>query len=69
MGLWGRQYERARSGDFPGFTHICAKSRKGKFQLRRKTRRKRMKAKLEEIKLELRRRRHEPVAEQGRWLA
>ncbi len=55
--------------DFLGFTHICAKSRKGKFQLRRKTRRKRMKAKLKEIKLELQRRWHEPVAEQGRWLA
>jgi group II intron reverse transcriptase/maturase len=55
--------------DFLGFTHICAKSRKGKFQLRRKTRRKRMKAKLKEIKLDLQRRWHEPVAEQGRWLA
>ena len=26
--------------DFLGFTHICAKSRNGRFQLRRKTRRK-----------------------------
>ncbi len=55
--------------DFLGFTHICAKSRKGRFQLRRKTRRKRMVAKLGEIKRELLRRRHEPIAEQGRWLA
>jgi group II intron reverse transcriptase/maturase len=55
--------------NFLGFTHICAKSKKGKFQLRRKTRRKPLKAKLKEIKQELLRRRHEPVAEQGRWLA
>ncbi len=55
--------------NFLGFTHICAKSKKGKFQLRRKTRRKPLKAKLKEIKQELHRRRHEPVAEQGRWLA
>ncbi len=53
--------------NFLGFTHICAKSKKGKFQLRRKTRRKPLKAKLKEIKQELLRRRHEPVAEQGRW--
>tara|TARA_Y100000031_G_scaffold74216_1_gene81895 strand:- start:259 stop:1341 length:1083 start_codon:yes stop_codon:yes gene_type:complete len=54
---------------FLGFTHICAKSRNGKFQVRRKTRRKRMKAKLKEIKEDLRSRRHAPIAEQGRWLA
>ncbi len=53
---------------FLGFTHICAKSRSGKFQLRRKTRRKRMKAKLKEIKDGLRERWHAPVAEQGQWL-
>lgn len=55
--------------DFLGFTHICGKSRKsGGFQLRRKSRRKRMRAKLAEIKEELRRRRHVAVAEQGKWL-
>jgi len=53
---------------FLGFTHICAKTRNGKFQLRRKTQRKRMRAKLKEIKDDLRERWHEPVAEQGRWL-
>ena len=53
---------------FLGFTHICAKSRSGKFQLRRKTRRDRMRAKLAEIKDDLRKRMHEPIAEQGRWL-
>jgi len=53
---------------FLGFTHICAESRKGKFQLRRKTQRKRMKAKLKAIKAELSRRRHQTIAEQGQWL-
>ena len=66
---------RARRGlgkpetfDFLGFTFICGKSRQGKFLLCRKTRRDRMRAKLREIKEELRRRMHQPVPEQGRWL-
>lgn len=64
----GRGHPKPETFDFLGFTHICAKSRKGQFQLRRKTRRKRMVAKLGEIKRELLRRRHEPIADQGRWL-
>ena len=38
------------------------------FLLQRKTRRDRMRAKLKEIKEELRRRMHQPIPEQGRWL-
>jgi RNA-directed DNA polymerase len=53
---------------FLGFTFICGKSRQGKFLLCRKTRRDRMRAKLREIKEELRRRLHQPIPEQGRWL-
>jgi hypothetical protein len=53
---------------FLGFTFICGKSRRGAFQLQRKTRRDRMRAKLREIKEQLRKRRHEPIPEQGRWL-
>jgi group II intron reverse transcriptase/maturase len=53
---------------FLGFTHVCAKSRRGTFQLRRKTRRDRMQAKLAAIKQELRWRRHSPIPEQGAWL-
>jgi RNA-directed DNA polymerase len=53
---------------FLGFTFICGRSRQGKFLLCRKTRRDRMQAKLTEIKEELRRRLHQPVPEQGRWL-
>src|SRR4029078_3519214 len=54
---------------FLGFTHICGQSRRGTFLLKRKTRRDRMRAKLREIKEELRRQMHQPIPEQGRWLA
>jgi RNA-directed DNA polymerase len=55
--------------NFLGFTHICGKSRRGSFLLKRKTRRDRMRAKLREIKEEMRLRMHQPIPEQGRWLA
>jgi group II intron reverse transcriptase/maturase len=54
--------------DFLGFTHICGKDRRGKFALKRKTIGKRMRAKLREIKQELRRRMHDPVEQTGKWL-
>ena len=54
--------------DFLGFTHICGKTRRGKFTVLRQTIRKRMRAKLKVIKLELRRRMHEPLKEVGQWL-
>jgi group II intron reverse transcriptase/maturase len=53
---------------FLGFTHICAKSRTGRFWLRRITISKRMRAKLREVGDHLKRRRHQPVAVQGQWL-
>jgi RNA-directed DNA polymerase len=53
---------------FLGFTFICGLSRRGTFQLQRKTRRDRMRAKLKDIKAELRRRMHHPIPEQGKWL-
>ena len=55
--------------NFLGFTHICGRSRAGYFQLKRKTRRDRMRVKLKALKGELRRRMHAPIPEQGRWLA
>jgi len=55
--------------DFLGFTHICGKTRDGRFWLRRITIQSRMRAKLKRVKTELKRRRHLPVPEQGRWLA
>jgi RNA-directed DNA polymerase len=54
---------------FLGFTHICGKTRTGRFKLKRVTDSKRMRAKLREVKTELMHRRHLPVPEQGRWLA
>ena len=55
--------------DFLGFTHICGQTRKtGRYIVKRKTIRERLSAKLRELKEELRRRWHQPVAEVGRWL-
>jgi group II intron reverse transcriptase/maturase len=53
---------------FLGFTLICGQTRQGRFALQRKTRGDRMRAKLKEIKKELRRRMHQPIPEQGKWL-
>jgi group II intron reverse transcriptase/maturase len=53
---------------FLGFTFICGRSRDGKLLVRRKSRRDRMRAKLKEIKEELRRCMHADIADQGRWL-
>ena len=54
--------------NFLGFTFICGKTRAGKFQLQRKSRRDRMTAKLRMIKDELRQRMHQSIPEQGQWL-
>src|SRR5438309_4520949 len=54
--------------NFLGFTLICGKSRQGRFLLKRRTRRDRMRAKLQEIKGELRQRMHQPIPNQGQWL-
>jgi len=55
--------------DFLGFTHICGTIHKsGKFTVHRKTVGKRMTAKLRSIGVELRKRRHKPIAETGDWL-
>jgi RNA-directed DNA polymerase len=53
---------------FLGFILICGKSRRGAFQLQRKTRGDRMRAKLQEIKAQLRERMHASIPDQGRWL-
>jgi len=54
--------------NFLGFTFICGKSRKGGFLLRRKSRGDRVWKKLKEIREGLRKRMHEPLARQGKWL-
>nr|ALD82527.1 NcyG [Nannocystis sp. MB1016] len=66
---------RARRGagkpetfDFLGFTHICGKSRNGRFMVHRQTAKKRLRAKISEVKAELRRRMTRPIPEQGAYV-
>ena len=55
--------------DFLGFTHFCTYSRKnGAFVIGRKTIKKRMRATLKAIKVELRRRWHDPIPQTGQWI-
>jgi RNA-directed DNA polymerase len=53
---------------FLGFTLVCSKSRRGRFLLKRRSRRDRMKAKLKDVSSELRHRMHQSIPEQGNWL-
>ena len=71
QGRRDRGLEKPETFDFLGFTHICEEHPRSRtiFVLRRHTVRKRMRRKLREIKEELRRRRHDSIPEQGRWLA
>jgi len=54
--------------NFLGFTHICGKIRRGRFQVVRLTMKKRFRAKLKELKGELRYRLNRPLPEVGKWL-
>src|SRR3979490_1321277 len=64
-GGWGRP----EPFDFLGFTHFCTRSRKwGSFVIGRKTIKKRMRAQLLAIKLELRRIMHDPIAKTRAWV-
>jgi len=53
---------------FLGLQHICGKNRQGRFEVRRITDGKRRRKKLQELKQELRRRMHAPIAQSGEWL-
>jgi group II intron reverse transcriptase/maturase len=54
---------------FLGFTHVCAKRRSdGGFTVLRNTISRRLRQKVKEVRETLMQRRHEPVAQQGRWL-
>lgn len=74
FGRYAAEHRKARGVGKPetftflGFTHICGKSKRGKFLLWRKTRRDRMRAKLKAIKSDLHRKMHETIGAQGRWL-
>lgn len=59
---------KPKTFDFLGMTHICGQNRNGKFQVYRKTIGKRLTGKLKEVKMELRKRMHEDITTQGKWL-
>ena len=74
FGRFAMEHRKARGEGKPetfsflGFTFCCGKTKAGKFTVIRKTMRKRMLKKLRELDEELRRRRHAPVPEQGRYI-
>jgi group II intron reverse transcriptase/maturase len=53
---------------FLGFTHQCGTNSRGNFVIWRRTARKRLEAKLQQVKQTLRERMHEPVPKVGEWL-
>ena len=66
---------RSRRGDTPpetfdflGFTHICGKTRKGDFTIKRISAIKKLRSKVKELKDELRKRMHMDLATVGSWL-
>jgi RNA-directed DNA polymerase len=63
-----RQGQKAATFDFLGFTHICARSRKGKFAVHVKTTRKRLRRGLQAITDWCREHRHDPGNEQQNTL-
>jgi len=66
----GRGAGKPETFDFLGFTHICGRTRKtGRFTVKRKTVRKRLRAKLRTVRAHLRRRMHDRVARVAEWLA
>ncbi len=66
--------QRRREGkpetfDFLGFTHYCGQKYRSKgFTVKRKTIAKRLRAKLQEVDVKLRKMRHLPIPVQGKWL-
>src|SRR5436190_23824019 len=55
--------------DFLGFQHFCTRSRKwGSLVIGRRTIKKTMLRQLQAVKMELRKRMHDPIAKTGAWL-
>jgi RNA-directed DNA polymerase len=54
--------------NFLGFTHVCGKTRKGKFTVLRQTMRQKWQAKLKAVRTVLKRRLHDPVPDVGAYL-
>jgi RNA-directed DNA polymerase len=63
-----RGERRPETFDFLGLTHRCGRKRKGGYALVRETARRKMVAKLHEVKTELRVRMHESIPDQGKYL-
>ena len=59
---------RPETFTFLGFVFLCGKTRRGAFMLLRKTRGDCMRARLQEIKAQLRDRMHDAIPDQGKWL-
>ena len=74
FGRWAAQNRQQRKEgkpetfNFLGFTHICGKTREGKFCVLRKSQRKKLISRLKELAGELRRRIVQPMEEVGKWL-
>jgi RNA-directed DNA polymerase len=74
FGRFAHENRRARGQGKPetfaflGFTHIFGRTREGRRLIRRHTLRERLNAKLRQVKATLRRMRHLPIPEQGRYL-
>ena len=64
----GRREGKPDTFDFLGFTHICSKSRKGKFMVLRKTSAKKLRNKLAKLKKTMRERLHWSIPDLGKWL-
>jgi group II intron reverse transcriptase/maturase len=64
----GRGGGKPETFNFLGFTHICGKTRRGKYCVLRQTMAKKKRAKLADLTKELRRRMHHPIRETGPWL-
>ena len=63
-----RRGKKPATFDFLGFTHICARSRKGKFTVHVKTIRKRLRRGLKAVAAWCQEHRHDPVSEQQKAL-
>jgi RNA-directed DNA polymerase len=64
-----RGWKKPGTFDFLGFTHFCTRSYDKKhFVIGRKTIGKRMRSRMQDIKMALRKRMHDPIAETGAWL-
>jgi len=74
FGRFAHDNRRGRGGgkpetfNFLGFTHICGKTRHGKFCVLRKTMAKKKRAKLADLTTKMRKRMHQPIRETGSWL-